>query len=213
MKKLVKILAIFVILVIIIVIIVTLAKKNDKIVICIDAGHGGNDVGATSENRYEKDDNLKVAKLVKQYLGNENIGVVMTRDSDTTISLQERCKIANKKKADLFVSIHRNSSEVGNGIEIWTSSNKKEKDVQLATSILNKLSKTEIQTNRGIKYGTIKGENTNYYVLNNTKMPSCLIELGFITDNQDNNLFDKNIKNYAKAIADGIIEEIKRSNI
>ena len=41
-------------------------------------------------------------------------------------------------------------------------------------------------------------------------MPSCLIELGFITDNQDNNLFDKNIKNYAKAIADGIIEEIKR---
>ena len=60
------------------------------------------------------------------------------------------------------MSIHRNSSEVGNGIEIWTSSNKKEKDVQLATSILNKLSKTEIQTNRGIKYGTIKGENTNY---------------------------------------------------
>ena len=213
MKKLIKILAIFVILLIIVIIVVTLAKKNDKIVICIDAGHGGNDVGATSKSRYEKDDNLKVAKLVKQYLENENIGVVMTRDSDTTISLQERCKIANKKKADLFVSIHRNSSEVGNGIEIWTSSNKKEKDVQLATSILNKLSKTEIQTNRGIKYGTIKGENTNYYVLNNTKMPSCLIELGFITDNQDNNLFDKNIKNYAKAIADGIIEEIKRSNI
>ncbi len=212
MKKLIKILAIFVILIIIVIIVVTLAKKNDKIVICIDAGHGGNDVGATSKNRYEKDDNLKVAKLVKQYLENENIDVVMTRDSDTTISLQERCKIANKKKADLFVSIHRNSSEVGNGIEIWTSSNKKEKDVQLATSILNKLSKTEIQANRGIKYGTIKGENTNYYVLNNTKMPSCLIELGFITDNQDNNLFDKNIKNYAKAIADGIIEEIKNNN-
>lgn len=210
MKKSIKILAIFVILVIIVVIIVTLAKKNDKIVICIDAGHGGSDAGATSEGRYEKNDTLKVAKLVKQYLENKNIEVVMTRDSDETTTLQERCKIANKKRADLFVSIHRNSAEFGNGIEIWTSSNKKQKDIQLATSILDEILKTEIQSNRGIKYGTIKGENTNYYVLNNTKMPSCLIELGFITNDKDNNLLDNNIESYAQAIADGIIEEIKK---
>ena len=55
----------------------------------------------------------------------------------------------------------------------------------------------------------IKGENTDYYVLNNTKMPSCLLELGFISNNEDNKLFDENIESYAEAIAKGIIETIK----
>ena len=107
------------------------------------------------------------------------------------------------------MSIHRNSAETGNGIEIWTDSGGKEADINLANSIMKKLENTDIQNNRGVKSGTAKGENTDYYVLKNTKMPSCLVELGFITNDKDNELFDEHIGNYAKAIAEGIIEEIK----
>ena len=173
-------------------------------------GHGGNDVGASSENRYEKDDTLQIAKLVKKYLeknqSKRKIKVIMTREKDKAISLQDRCKFANKKKADLFVSIHRNSADTGNGIEIWANSQKRESDTKLAETILEKLEKTNIQSNRGVKYGTIKSEDSNYYVLNNTNMPSCLIELGFISNDKDNKLLDENIDEYAKAIAEGIIE-------
>ena len=205
MKKIIKFLIIVAIIVWISIIII---NKNDEIVVCIDAGHGGTDSGAINNNRYEKDDTLKIAKLIEKYLNNEGIKTVMTRTNDIYVSLRERCKIANKKRADLFISIHRNSAEQGNGVEIWTNSKKKQEDIELSNAILENLQSIGIQTNRGIKSGSTAGENTNYYVLNNTNMTSCLIELGFITDNVDNNLFDENIENYAKAIAEGIIEQI-----
>lgn len=208
MKKVVKFLAILVIIIISVIII----KKDDEIIVCIDAGHGGIDAGASNENLYEKDDTLKVAKLVEKHLEEQGIKTIMTRENDTNISLKQRCKIANMKKADIFVSIHRNSADTGNGIEIWTNSQKNKKDLDLANSILEKLKNTEIQDNRGVKSGTAKGDNTDYYVLKNTKMTSCLIELGFITNDKDNELFDKYIEDYAKAIADGIIEEINGNN-
>ena len=210
MNRKIKILMTIVILIIIGAIIINgFSNKGKKLVVCIDAGHGGTDVGANNENRYEKNDTLKIANLVREYLEQENIKVIMTRTEDITCTLQERCKIANKKKADLFVSIHRNSADTGSGIETWINSKQNEEDIGLATNIMNYIRKTKIQNDRGIKYGTIKGENTDYYVLNNTKMPSCLIELGFISDEEDNKLFDENIKNYAEAIAKGIIETIK----
>lgn len=207
MKKVIKFLVIFAIIIISVIIITN--KKDDEIIVCIDAGHGGNDAGAISGNRYEKDDTLKVAKLVRKHLQEQGIKTIMTRYDDTYVDLKKRCKIANKKKADLFISIHRNSAKEGNGIEIWTSSRKNKADLDLANSILNKLQNTKIQNNRGIKSGTAKGRYTDYYVLKNTRMTSCLIELGFITEDKDNELFDENIEDYAKAIAEGIIEQIK----
>ena len=208
MKKVIKFLAIVVIIIISVIII----KKDNELIVCIDAGHGGIDVGAINGDRYEKDDTLKVAKLVEKYLEEQGIRTIMTRENDTNVSLKQRCKIANMKKADVFVSIHRNSADTGNGIEIWTSTEKNKKDLALANTILEKLESTEIQQSRGVKSGTEKGLDTDYYVLKNTKMTSCLIELGFITDNKDNELFDKNIEDYAKAIANGIIKEVKGNN-
>ena len=146
---------------------------------------------------------------LEKYLRKQNVKVVMTRKKDKSLSLEERCKIANNKKADFFVSIHRNSAKTGNGIEIWCNSSKREEDTNLANTILEKLQNTEIQKNRGVKYGTINGENSDYYVLKNTNMPSCLIELGFITDERDNQLLDSHKKEYAKAIADGIVQTIE----
>lgn len=209
MKKIVKLAIVILTLILIGFIIIKIFNRDNKLIVCIDAGHGGNDVGAKLENRYEKDDTLKVARLVKKYLEEQDIKVIMTRDNDSSVSLKQRCTMANKKKADLFVSIHRNSALEGNGIEIWVNSKKGNKDTKLANNILDKIQKTEIQNNRGIKYGTAKGKNTDYYVLNNTKMPSCLIELGFITNSEDNRLLDKNIEEYAKAIANGISNSVK----
>ncbi len=208
MKKSVKILLIVALLVVL-VIVILIIKSNHKIVVCIDAGHGGNDVGAILDKRYEKDDTFEIAKLVKEYLKKQDVKVIMTRKKDKSVSLEERCKIANNKKADFFVSIHRNSAKTGNGIEIWCNSSKREEDTNLANTILEKLQNTEIQKNRGVKYGTINGENSDYYVLKNTNMPSCLIELGFITDERDNQLLDSHKKEYAKAIADGVIQTIE----
>ena len=205
MKKPIKIL-IIAILLIGLVIAILMIKSSNKIVICIDAGHGGEDVGAILAKRYEKDDTLKIAKLVQKNLKKQGVKVIMTRTKDSTVSLEERCKIANRKKADLFVSIHRNSAKTGNRIEIWCNSEKREKDTKLADGIRNKLQRTQIQEDRGIKYGTIEGTDSNYYVLKNTNMPSCLIELGFITNEKDNKLLDDNMENYAKAIAEGMIE-------
>ena len=158
---------------------VHMPKKSGNTV-CIDAGHGGYDVGATNGERYEKDDNLRLAKAVEAELKARGINTIMTRSDDTYVSLEDRCKTANKKKADLFISLHRNSADSGCGFEIWTLKNSPPDDL-----LLNK----------------------------NTDMPSCLAEMGFITDDGDNALFDKNLQSYAAAIADAVettLGEIKK---
>lgn len=172
--------------------------------VCLDAGHGGQDVGAIGKNdRYEKDDNLRVALLVRDALETRGIRVLMTRDEDVFISLEDRCKLANRKKADLFVALHRNSAESGSGVEIWVLSTEPQVDTALANSILAELESVGISKKRGVRFG-LAGKTGNYYVNSNTKMPSCLVELGFITSDADNALFDEKLAEYASAIADGI---------
>lgn len=172
--------------------------------VCIDAGHGGVDVGAIGEGeRYEKDDNLRLALQVQKQLEAKGIQVLMTRENDTKLTLEDRCYIANKKDATLFVSIHRNSAAASaNGIEIWTAN--KGTGNELANYIYEELQVVGMQTDRGIQKGTIDGGNSDYFVNKHTKMPSCLIEMGFITNEEDNRLLDTNLEAYAQAIANGI---------
>lgn len=175
--------------------------------VVIDAGHGGSDVGAEYNGRYEKDDNLSLALLVNEKLREKGIETEMTRSKDKYIRLEERCKIANIKNAKLFVSLHRNSAEGANGVEIWISKESTENDKSLANNILNSLDKVGISQNRGIKSGYARGDG-DYYVNSNTDMTSCLVELGFINSESDNSLFDRNIDEYAQAIADSIIKTL-----
>ncbi len=96
----------------------TASANNDKksFTVVIDAGHGGKDIGAADNGAKEKDINLGVAlqleKLLKKKL--KEIKVVMTRDDDTYLTLQQRADVANKAKGDLFVSIHTNSVDKKN---------------------------------------------------------------------------------------------------
>lgn len=175
--------------------------------VIIDPGHGGNDVGAQYDGRNEKDDNLELALLVAEKLKDSGVKVKLTRDDDTFISLENRCKFANRRRAELFVSLHRNSAENGKGVEIWISSDEPQKDSRLAENILQGLDKVGISKNRGVKSGYAQGDG-NYYVNSHTDMPSCLAEIGFITSETDNALLDKNLEEYANAIAEAIKESL-----
>lgn len=208
---------IFIAAVIITAVIIYLFLPNDDIDfmsdgvlrVCLDAGHGGEDPGATDQGgvRLEKDDCLRLALAVEEHLKNDfpDVDVVLTRGGDEYPSLEDRCDTANDCKSDLFVSIHRNSSE-GNafGVEIWVESTKPKIDSRLASDILDGLKSVGVSKDRGVKYGTASSPTSDYYVNKHTDMPSCLIEMGFITSDADNELLDKNLDAYAKAISDSI---------
>ncbi len=193
-----------------------LVSGEDAFVVVIDAGHGGYDSGSTAEGvtRLEKDDNLALALATeKALLAYPGVTVLMTRSTDDFVSLQGRCDIANTAGADLFVSLHRNCASVGNGVEIWINREDDAVDKALAEYILELLDEVGISRNRGIKFGFrgVTSENEDnqgdsYYVNANTDMPSCLIELGFLTADEDNANFDTHLEDYAKAIARGIVE-------
>ena len=177
----------------------------DEKTVCIDPGHGGSSSGATLGSRLEKDDTLRLSLLVRDILEERGYTVVMTRDNDSDVSLADRCKIANKARASLFVSIHRNSSTSpdATGMEMWVHSSNPTDDTLLAQNILDCLDNLDI-TNRGIHSGYRDGADMNYYINRHTKMPSVLAEIDFISNKTDNKNYDKNIEKYAKAIADGI---------
>ena len=180
-----------------------------KMTVCIDAGHGGSDSGATSTDgkRKEKDDNLNLALKVRDKLEAMGVEVIMTRDDDTFVELKQRCKIANKSRCALFVSLHRNSSATGTGFEAWVSKIPKRNEEELAEKMLERLSQTG-GSNRGVKKGYRSATANNYYVNANTNMPSILLEVGFVSDDSDNKNFDKNIDEYAKIIAEEIYSEV-----
>lgn len=93
------------------------AKGNDsKFTVVIDAGHGGKDTGAIDNGVKEKDINLGVAQELAEMIRKKlkGVNVVLTRDNDTFLTLQERADKANKAKGDLFISIHTNSVDKSN---------------------------------------------------------------------------------------------------
>lgn len=179
--------------------------EESGLIVCLDAGHGGKDNGADYQGRYEKDDNLRMAQAVAAYLREKGVTVVMTRDEDVFLSLEERCTYANLKEADYFVSLHRNTGD-GNGVETWIYSGASDETTVLAQRIQEKLEAVGVQRNRGVKNGSQSSESGNYYVNIHSDMPSCIVELGFMGNAKDNQLFDENLNAYAAAIGDAILE-------
>ena len=187
------------------------SAKSTKETIMIDAGHGGYDVGSISNfDDYEKDINLDIALLVGKQLKSYGYNVVYTRTSDSVSwpsdnkkDLQARCNLAQKKHADLFISIHLNSSEYdASGYEIYCDFTNKT-TVKLSNSILTQLDQLDYSTNRGL----LDTNETPLYVVTNNKVDAILIEAGFISDDSD--LYY--LKNYTKNIATAIAAGIKKS--
>lgn len=194
--------------------------QQKEFLVVIDPGHGGGDAGALNNadnpTRFEKDDNLNLGlELEKSFQKYPNIRTIMTRTTDTFVELSERCRIANDANADFFISLHRNSAVEGDGVEIWINNDSggdNSVDKLLAQYIMELLDEAGISKKRGIKSGfrnsDANRESNNYYVNRYTNMPSCLIELGFMTSDIDNQNYDSHLQDYADAIAAAVSELI-----
>lgn len=165
--------------------------------------HGGSDPGAVYKGRQEKDDTLDLTLAVGDILKKNGIDVYYTRTTDEYETPFKKATDANNSGADLFVSIHRNSSENPNqysGVETLVYSDTGLK-AEVARNINNQLEDAGFK-NLGVD------ERKNLVVLKRTKMPAVLVEAGFINNDKDNYLFDEEFDSIAQAIADGILESI-----
>ncbi|WP_034256346.1 N-acetylmuramoyl-L-alanine amidase family protein [Arenibacter latericius] len=182
-----------------------------KKVIIIDPGHGGIDSGTTGVNRIvEKDVVFKIAKKMvyyNRYFPNNAFEIYLTRSTDTLISLCDRVNLINKLNADLFISLHVNHSANHSvkGIEVYiteSDSQHANEAIFLAYSLQKALSKNIGYESRGVKFA-------NFQVLRGTidQVPSVLIELGYLS-NQDEAMFMDKEENI-QAIALTILQSLK----
>ncbi len=179
------------------------ARVTARGVIFVDAGHGGVDGGSTVGKRLEKDDTLKLALAVRDELEDRGFKVFMSRTKDKDVDRAERGKMANKKDAQFFISIHRNKAEEGDGVEVYTPSKVDEASEILGKNIFEALVGQGF-TERSVRAGTLVSANEDYLENSVPDMPSCLVEVGFLQSKKDNKLFDDNLEENAKAMAEAI---------
>ena len=143
--------------------------------VVIDAGHGGHDRGGIAGQRVdEKTMNLDVAQRLKAVLQSYGYRVVMTRDSDVFIPLGTRVAIANSYRDAIFVCVHFNATprRSASGIETYFYSSQ---SLPLASAIHYYVAGGAPSANRGVR-------RRGFYVLRNTRIPSVLVECGFLTN-------------------------------
>lgn len=161
-------------------------KSLAQTTIVIDAGHGGNDPGAQANNgrHYEKKYTLLVARELKAKLAQRGVKVIMTRDDDNSVKLEDRVLMTNQVRPNAFISLHLDSSPQANQAEgITTYYYSRKDDLPLAQSISTQFKHLKT-TNRGVAFG-------NYEVLRDSFYPSILIELGYINNDHDFTLIKK----------------------
>jgi N-acetylmuramoyl-L-alanine amidase len=164
--------------------------------IVLDPGHGGNDDGTTSiVGTYEKTLTLATAQDVEQKLKKSGANVIMTRIDDTYIPLQQRADVSNQNHADAFISFHYNwiKDPTINGLTDFYYQNSK--DYALAADLLNEIVKTTGLNNNGTKFDDLD-------VLRNNSQPCTLIELGFLSNKQDDSIVESSA--YCDKVAQGV---------
>lgn len=179
-------------------------SKKDKFRVVIDPGHGGKDSGATSASGYyEKELVLKIGLKVHELLQKvEGVEAILTRPDDTFVELADRAAIANEADADLFVSIHANaldkSSIRGTETFYWTEQS------QAFAQVMHK------HLIQATKFPDRKVKQGNFHVIRNTKMPSVLLELGFLTNKaEEAAMYEAGfVDRVAAAIVTGIKEQL-----
>jgi N-acetylmuramoyl-L-alanine amidase len=175
--------------------------------LCFDYGHGGKDSGAIYNGREESNDVLSLGRAIATEIRRYGVIVDETRTSDATVSLGDRSDFENRNTYDYFISFHRNAyvPEKAKGVETYTYINTGANSKGLAKRIQESLVAIGF-ANRGVKAA-------NFHVLRETKSPSVLIEIGFIDNTNDNNIFDSNKSEIIKALTKAILTQISVSYI
>lgn len=175
-------------------------RPQEGLTVVIDAGHGAKDPGALGLFSREKDINLSVAKKVISLLEKDKkITVIPTRTDDSFLELADRVAVANEAEADLFVSIHTNSFP-GNpkvrGTEIYYYT---EMSRTFAEIMHRHIIQATGLADRGVKTARL-------YVVRHTNMPSVLVEMGFISNPEEEKLL--NSPQFQDRIAQAIVDAI-----
>ena len=186
-------------------------KLSDKTQVILDAGHGGIDVGKTGVNgEKEKDINLEMSKKIKRFLSDSNVTVKMTREGDERLAdsqredLKARTDIMNGG-ALLAVSIHQNSyrdpAVSGAQVFYYTDSEEGRTAAGMIQAELNALAPDNEKEIRA---------NDSYYILKNTRIPTVIVECGFLSSyTEAEKLADDEYQNrIAAAVSEGILQYI-----
>ena len=169
-------------------------------VVVVDAGHGGKDIGPFNE----KEVNFQISQQLKSLSSKGNIEIILVRKGDEFISLKDRVEFASSQDADLFLSLHSNTSTDPSisGVEAYyaTESNFSAKSLQFSKILISK--QVEKVANRG------EVKSANFVVLRDVPMPAVLLELGYLSNRTEaSRLRDPDHqKLVAKAIFEGLQE-------
>lgn len=167
-------------------------ENKSRACVVIDAGHGGSDPGKVGiNNQLEKEINLKIAEILKDFLQAEGIEVVMTRESDAGLydegasnkkvqDMKRRLEIIEKADPVIVVSIHQNSyhEEYVKGGQVFYYSTS-EKSRQLAEALQEQLRELEPDNKREAK------GNDSYFLLKKTSKPIVIVECGFLSNREE----------------------------
>lgn len=170
-------------------------------VIVIDPGHGGRDTGATGiKGSYEKNLTLKTAQLLYDKLKTEGANVVMTRNTDSYLSLSSRVGMSHTYAADAFISIHYDSI-LDSSVRGMTSYYYHNYQQRLATAVGKEVASFTKLKDRGVRYG-------DYHVLRENKRASVLLELGYLSNSAEETLV--NSESYQANAATGIYQGLAK---
>lgn len=177
---------------------------SNKKTIVIDAGHGGKDSGAQIGIEQEKKIVENIANKINLLNGKDDIEIILLRKDDSFMELNERVSKINKINPSLVISLHVNASknQNENGVNAYVSKQNVfyEKSKESAENLVDKIS------NEKLARGEVK--DANYFVLKNSKCPALLVEIGYLSNENDRTyLISENGQN---EIANKIIEFIKK---
>ncbi|WP_232222940.1 N-acetylmuramoyl-L-alanine amidase [Jeotgalibaca sp. PTS2502] len=167
--------------------------------IVIDPGHGGSDPGALGSYVYEKDVTMSTAEQLAEKLEAVGANVILTRTTDASVSLDERVWISNSYRADLFISLHYDSTPEGMSASGFTTYYYDNTDSYLADLVNSKLAQNLPLPNNGVAFG-------DYLVLRENTQPALLLELGYMNNDSDAAVFDNNY--YRDLVSTSILQAL-----
>ncbi len=205
-------------------------SATEAAVIIVDAGHGGDDGGTQGNGILEKDGTLEIAKALTKELRRRGLPVLMTREVDVTLALEQRAALANEKPRLCFVSVHLNQSgsAKAEGIETYYAWPKKLDVVRTLRTEWKVSNSMELADERGLRLAALVQKaavkatgaterelrnNGQLIVLNSTLCPAILIECGFVSNKSEAEKLksDDYQQKLAEGISDGIAEFLAAS--